>query len=273
MTAWAPQFDQRNKDSFNGRSDLRSNERFEKIGAWGPNPIQISEFFPDILISEDFRWTTNPAADMTATAVGDYACFWVWSPKERDYGVWALAAVDQVSMQVAAEKQAPVAYGWYVQIAKRLPTYRQMIDSGLAWQSGFFDLFLKAHPDQDPKRKKGSTLPPDFRTYEVVGLVDGQPVPLNELIRYVGGDDYEITVPGGTVAVADDSADGYNLSGQPGRWPEIVGAQSPAQFGLDGNKGVLFYNSAVGKGQVLSGRVLTQWFGPGWRREIYGSAG
>ena len=270
MTAWAPQFDQKNKDHFNGRSDLRSNERFEKTGAWGPNPIQISEHFPEILTSDSYTWTTDPSRE-NATAVGDYACFWVWNPKDRDYGVWALAAVDRQSMKDAADKQSPVAYGWYAQIAKKLPTYRQMVDSGLPWQAGFFEAYLRAHPNEDPlKKKKPATLPADFRTYEVLAVIDGQPVPLTDVVRYVGGSDYELA-PGASIAISDSEEDGFNLAGEPGKWGELYGTQSPAQFGLDRNRGVLFFNGQTQRAQALPAKVLLDWYGPGWRREVYGS--
>lgn len=269
MVAWASQFDDRNKAHFNGRSDLRSNERFQTLAAWGPNPRQIEEHFPEIL-SPGVRFTETPWSDLGATAMGQFACFWVWDPEHPDYGVWAVAATDGVSAQDATNKQAPVVYGWYHPIAKRLPSYQQMRSSGLPWQNGFFEEYLKKHPNEDPeRRRREQALPNDFVTFEVVGVIDGQPVPLTDIVRHVGGSDYELAA-GAQIAVTDSPSDGYNLAGSPGKWPDVYGSQSPAQFGLDRNKGVLFYNGATAHPQVLPAKVLSDWYGPAWRREIYG---
>ena len=68
-----------------------------------------------------------------------------------------------------------------------------------------------------------------------------------------------------------DDLTGAGAALDPGRWNELYPGISPAQFGLDRDKGVLFYNGGTGQGQVLPARVLMDWYGPGWRREIYGA--
>jgi hypothetical protein len=74
-------------------------------------------------------------------------------------------------------------------------------------------------------------------------------------------------VPGGSVMVGDMPGDGFGLAGSPGRWSAYYGGRSPAEFGLDPDKGVL--GSDGSRGWALQASFLSQLFGAGWRATIY----
>jgi hypothetical protein len=215
------------------------------------------------VIKKGVTLTTTPWSAPNATAIAQNATFWVWDPANPDYGIWGLTATDNYSVKDAIDKQSPVVVGWYMKIADKLPTLKQMKASGLIWQSGFFDSYLAAHPNEKPKPKPAEVV---TQTFEVVGMMNGSPVPLTDVISYLGGSSYQLAA-GASIAVGDSEGDGFNLAGSPGQWSALYPNQLPSDFGLDRDKGVLFWDGS--KGQVLPASILMAWFGPGWRGSIY----
>ena len=105
-----------------------------------------------------------------------------------------------------------------------------------------------------------------LRTYEVFGLLNGQKVPLAQVAVNQGG--RYVQVPGSRVLVGDAPSDGFGLAGVPGAWASLYAGQSPANFGLDADKGVLGHDGT--RGWALPASFLSQVFGPNWRSQIYG---
>ena len=73
--------------------------------------------------------------------------------------------------------------------------------------------------------------------------------------------------PGARVMVGEVPADGFGLAGVPGRWSAYYAGRSPAEFGLDADKGVLASDGS--RGWALTATFLSQIFGAGWRAVIY----
>ena len=106
-----------------------------------------------------------------------------------------------------------------------------------------------------------------FRTYELFGILGGRTVPLSQVVLCDRVTGICSVVPGGRVMVGDQPADGFGLAGVPGRWQTFYGGRSPAEFGLDADKGVL--GSDGSRGWALNASFLSQVFGAGWRAAIY----
>lgn len=66
--------------------------------------------------------------------------------------------------------------------------------------------------------------------------------------------------------------DGYGLGGIPGRWPEAFPLRSPAEFGLDADLGVLFFDEDQEQVCVPSHDLLAAAFGPDWRSHLRSAA-
>jgi hypothetical protein len=103
------------------------------------------------------------------------------------------------------------------------------------------------------------------RTYELFGVLNGATVPLSRVVSVSNG--RAAVVPGGRVMVGDQASDGFGLGGMPGRWQTFYAGRSPAEFGLDPDKGVMGSDGA--RGWALDGNFLSQIFGSGWRTAIY----
>jgi len=106
-----------------------------------------------------------------------------------------------------------------------------------------------------------------FRTYELFGVLNGGNVPLSRVVVLDGGTGRYTVVPGGRVIVGEAAGEGFGLAGVPGRWSAYYGGRSPAEFGLDADKGVL--GSDGSRGWALNATFLAQVFGAGWRAAIY----
>ncbi|MBL9009507.1 MAG: hypothetical protein JNJ46_34955 [Myxococcales bacterium] len=106
-----------------------------------------------------------------------------------------------------------------------------------------------------------------FRTYELFGILGGRTVPLAQVVTVDRVTGRANIVPGGSVLVGDMPGDGFGLAGSPGRWSAYYGGRSPAEFGLDPDKGVL--GSDGSRGWVLAASFLSQLFGAGWRATVY----
>lgn len=125
---------------------------------------------------------------------------------------------------------------------------------------------------------KGTTTPPPtpgmpsgggaFRTYELFGTMNGMNVPLSQVVVCDTQTGRCSVLPGGRVIVGEQPGEGFGLAGVPGRWQQYYGGQSPAQHGLDADKGVLGFDGS--RGWVLNAQFLSQVFGGGWRSAVYG---
>lgn len=105
------------------------------------------------------------------------------------------------------------------------------------------------------------------RTYELYGVLNGMNVPLAQVVQCDTSTGRCSVVPGGRVIVGEQPGEGFGLAGIPGRWQMYYGARSPAEFGLDADKGVL--GSDGSRGWVLTAQFLSQVFGSGWRAAVY----
>ena len=106
-----------------------------------------------------------------------------------------------------------------------------------------------------------------FRTYELFGVLNGGNVPLAQVVICDRNTGRCSVVPGGRVIVGEQPNEGYGLAGSPGRWQAYYAGRSPAEFGLDADKGVL--GSDGSRGWALNAQFLSQVFGSGWRAAIY----
>ena len=104
-----------------------------------------------------------------------------------------------------------------------------------------------------------------FRTVELYGVMGGARVPLTSAVSMAGG--MPQVQPGARVMVGEVAADGFGLAGVPGRWSAYYAGRSPAEFGLDADKGVLASDGS--RGWALTATFLSQIFGAGWRAVIY----
>ncbi len=104
-----------------------------------------------------------------------------------------------------------------------------------------------------------------LRTYELFGVQSGRVVPLLSAVQFGSG---RVSVtPGSQVMVTDQANEGSGLAGVPGRWQASAGGRSPADLGLDSDKGVLASDGRTA--WPLSGQFLTQLFGSNWRQTVY----
>lgn len=106
-----------------------------------------------------------------------------------------------------------------------------------------------------------------FRTFELFGVMNGMAVPLAQVVSCDRVTGICTVTPGGRVIVGEQPNEGFGLAGVPGRWQMYYGGRSPAEFGLDADKGVL--GSDGSRGWVLDARFLSQIFGSGWRMAVY----
>ena len=116
----------------------------------------------------------------------------------------------------------------------------------------------------------GSLPPPPastFRTFELFGVLNGMNVPLAQVVVCDRATGRCSVVPGGRVIVGEQPGEGYGMAGIPGRWQMYYPGRSPAEYGLDADKGVL--GSDGSRGWVLTAQFLSQVFGMNWRSAIY----
>lgn len=106
-----------------------------------------------------------------------------------------------------------------------------------------------------------------LRTFELFGVMGGNRVPLASVVTVDRNTGAASVVPGGRVLVTTLPTEGFGLAGTPGAWQYSYGGQSPANFGLDPDKGVM--GSDGSRGWALDSRFLSQVFGAGWRNAVY----
>ena len=102
-------------------------------------------------------------------------------------------------------------------------------------------------------------------TYELYGILNGANVPLSRVVLF-SGSSYQVT-PGGRVMLGNSPADGYGFAGMPGKWSLTYPSASPAQYGLDADKGVLGFDGS--RAWAIPATTLAQLFGANWRQVIY----
>ena len=106
------------------------------------------------------------------------------------------------------------------------------------------------------------------RTYEIYGVVNGVPVPYAQALAVTQTDMYGRPVArAGKLVLGDLPTDGFKLAGTPGAWARYFPSVSPAQFGLDADKGVLAWNGS--SAEVVSAQSLAQILGPSWRAQVF----
>lgn len=107
-----------------------------------------------------------------------------------------------------------------------------------------------------------------LRTLEVYGSRGGQVMPLMSVLQRTQTGGWAV-VPGNSVMVGDAPTDGYGLAGVPGKWSQFYAGQSPASFGLDTDKAVMFWDDAQRRGFAVSAQYLQQLFGSNWRSVVF----
>ena len=63
-------------------------------------------------------------------------------------------------------------------------------------------------------------------------------------------------------------SEGHGLGGIPGGWRDAYHRQSPSEFGLDPDCGVLYYDAEADRNAVASPELLLASLGPGWREQV-----
>ena len=102
-------------------------------------------------------------------------------------------------------------------------------------------------------------------TYEIYGSLNGRRVPIwNELT--FDGISYHVK-RGGRILISHNPGEGYGLGGTPGSWGQLYGSRSPADFGLDADRGVVAFDG--NQPFSVSSAQLVEIFGPGWRQTVY----
>lgn len=106
-------------------------------------------------------------------------------------------------------------------------------------------------------------------TFEIYGTRHGRPVQMRDALSF-DGRLYHLK-SGFQVMVGIRSSDGFGLGGRPGSWPVLYPSISPANYGLDGDKGVVEFEGR--RGRAVPASDLAEIFGPTWRQQVYGTAG
>jgi hypothetical protein len=105
------------------------------------------------------------------------------------------------------------------------------------------------------------------RTYELFGAEPGGGGKVPLLSALESGS--RVLRAGMRIMVGDLPGDGFGLAGEPGRWHEYYGSRSPAEFGLDAERAVMYWapDDAGGKGVALTADWLIDLLGTNWRVE------
>lgn len=133
-------------------------------------------------------------------------------------------------------------------------------------------------PNLSPAYRKGLTdglnrAPPPGPvtiTYELYGTMGGRKVPFESILIYSRGR-YRAR-PGARIMVGTSARQGYGLGGRPGAWSRIYTDPingSPASYGLDSDKGVMYWDQHNRRPYAVAPGTLASIFGPAWRTQVY----
>lgn len=146
-------------------------------------------------------------------------------------------------------------------------TYRAEIGGPLD-EDGYFPMLrFREATTESPATEKSPPpdpgpvpIPPEFRTLELFGMLNGNRAALATVIHSEDG--IVRLVPGGKLMIGQSADDGFGLGGRPGMWSRFV-RESPARFGLPPNVGIL---TAHGEGAlVVDSKFLSAAFGDNWQ--------
>jgi hypothetical protein len=107
-------------------------------------------------------------------------------------------------------------------------------------------------------------MPSGFRTIELFGQINGQNVPLSQVLTEQGGG--FAVVPGGAVLGGESPGEGFGYGGTPGRWAEASGGQPPTAYGQDATMGIVGFDGA--RAWPVPASTLAQIFGANWRGSL-----
>ena len=110
----------------------------------------------------------------------------------------------------------------------------------------------------------GAGMPAGFRTIELFGQMNGQNVPLSQVLSEQGGG--FVVVAGGAVLGGESAGEGFGYGGTPGRWAEASGGQPPTAFGQDATMGIVGFDGA--RAWPVPASTLAQIFGSNWRGSL-----
>jgi hypothetical protein len=110
----------------------------------------------------------------------------------------------------------------------------------------------------------GAGMPAGFRTIELFGQMNGQNVPLSQVLSEQGGG--FVVVAGGAVLGGESAGEGFGYGGTPGRWAEASGGQPPTAFGQDATMGIVGFDGA--RAWPVPASTLAQIFGANWRGSL-----
>lgn len=265
--------------ALSGRDDLKPAKVLTGTGSafWGPSAAEVVRALQQF--NGNRPKISDAGKDDQADAFAQHCTFFVLDPGNPMCGVWGLNAMMIDDVKAAQEVGNPCPDGYYRRLYDGIPGYASL--KGLAFQSGFGDAYFGFYPGQRPvvntpgttptTPPPGTPPPGGLRTWEVIGRMNGQIRPLTDCITQTA-QGWTLN-PGGAVTVGDAQGDGSGVAGTPGQWTQYSGGQAPEAYGLDPGKGVLAMAKGTG-GQVrpypLTGTVLTNIFGAGWRTTIYG---
>ncbi len=237
----------------------------------GPAASTVRTAFPDLLSwvkLTDKPWA--PGAD-GYHAIGANNTYWVLNAKSPSRGIWALSATSAEAAKNAQEARAATQYGYYIKLTDVLPPIKDILASGLLFSKGFTEAYYRNHPEQDdrPKPPKPRPVVP-VKTYEIFGMMNGEPRLLTDVLTKAGPGDY-VLADGADIVIGDAPDDGFRLGGEPGvgKWNAYYPGKSPADFGLDPDKAVLRWDGQ--RGVVMDAAMLKDLYSPeNWRLKVFG---
>jgi hypothetical protein len=235
----------------------------------GPSATSVRNAFQDLL--GWLKVTDKPWAQGAENyhGIGVNNTYWVLG-KSPNRGIWVLNATSAEAAKNAQDARAASQYGFYLKATDQLPTIKDILASGLIFGKGFTDAYYRNFPEQDdrPKPPKPRPVVP-VKTYEIFGMLNGEPVPLTDVLFRAGPGDW-VLADGADVMIGDSPEDGFNLGGDPGvgKWNAYYAGKSPQDFGLDPDKGVLRWDGS--KGVVMDAATLKDIYSPeNWKLKVY----
>ena len=102
-------------------------------------------------------------------------------------------------------------------------------------------------------------------TYEIYGRMNGRKVPIWKELSFDGVTFH--VKQGGRILVSHSPSEGYGFGRMPGAWTQLYGSRSPADWGMDPDKGVVAFDGA--RAYAVPATQLVEIFGAGWRQIVY----